>query len=164
MKLAMKSVVQFVIVCCCVGCTTNTANTTDEKMIVDRRVAFNRAIAVHDLSNMDEYCAADIIVITSRNSKFVGRDQYASGLEQEFTSKEGVVYTRSPESINVFPAWEMAAESGRWLGKWKNGSESIEVEGSYYAKWKKSNGQWLIMAEIFTPLKCTGDSYCRLVN
>ena len=153
----MKSYAFCVITCCYMSCTTNT---TDENMIAGRRMAFNSAIADHDISNMGEYVAEDIIVITSRNSRFVGKDQYAAGLEQEFKSKGEVVYLRSPESINVFPSWEVAAESGLWVGKWKNGNETIEVEGSYYAKWRKKNGQWLITAEIFTPLKCAGGGYC----
>lgn len=141
-------------------CTACSTNTTDEKMIVDRRMEFNSAIAEHDTSKMGEYCAEDIMVITSRNSRFVGKDQYAAGLEQEFKSKDDVVYMRTPESIKIFPTWEMAAESGLWIGKWKNGNETIGVEGTYYAKWRKENGQWLITAEIFTPLKCIGGSYC----
>lgn len=156
----MKSRVLFLIVCCSVACTTNTADTNDEKNIVGKRMAFNLAIADHNISKMGEYCDQDIIVITSRNARFLGKDQYAAGLDQEFKSKDDVVYMRTPESIKIFPSWEMAAESGLWVGKWKNGNEAIEVEGTYYAKWKKKNGQWFITAEVFTPLKCLGDSYC----
>jgi len=155
----MKSYI-LLLISCCIACTTNTADTEDEKMIVDKRMAFNLAIADHDISKMGEYCDQDITVITSRNSKFLSKDQYAAGLGQEFKSKEDVVYMRTPESIKIFPSWEMAAESGLWVGKWKNGSEAIEVEGTYYAKWKKKNGQWFITAEVFTPLKCIGGSYC----
>ena len=156
----MKSRVLFLIIGYCVACTTNTADTNDQQMIVDRREAFNLAIAQHDISRIGDYCAQDIMVITSRNSRFVDRDQYASGLDQEFKSKEDVIYIRTPESVKVFPAWEMASESGRWVGKWKNGNEAIEVEGTYYAKWKKKNSQWFITAEVYTPLKCMGGSYC----
>ncbi len=155
----MKSYI-LLLISCCIACTTNTADTNDEKMIVAKRMAFNLAIADHDISKMGEYCDQDIMVITSRNSKFLGKDQYAAGLDQEFKSKEDVVYMRTPESIKVFSTWEMAAESGLWVGKWKNGTEAIEIEGTYYAKWKKKNGQWFITAEVFTPLKCIGGNYC----
>ena len=153
----MKSYAIGLITYCCIACTTNTI---DEKMIVDKRMAFNGAIADHDISKMGEYCAADIIVVTSRNSRFTNSDQYAEGLQREFKTKEDVIYIRTPESIKVFPSWEMAAESGLWIGKWKNNNESIEIEGTYYAKWKKRDGQWLITSEVFTPLKCTGGVYC----
>jgi ketosteroid isomerase-like protein len=157
---AMKSSILLLMFACCIACTTNTGDNNDEKMIVDKRMAFNLAIADHDISKMEEYCDQDIIVITSRNSKFLGKDQYAAGLNQEFKLKYDVAYTRTPESIKVFPTWEMAAESGSWVGKWKNGNEAIEIKGTYYAKWKKKNGQWFITAEVFTPLNCTGNSYC----
>jgi ketosteroid isomerase-like protein len=154
----MKRYALCLVTSCCIACTTNT---TDEKMMVDRRMAFNSTLADHDTSKMGEYCDEDIIVVTSRNAMFVGKDQYAAGLDQEFKSKDNVIYVRTPESIKVFPTWEMAAESGLWVGKWKNGNETIEIEGTYYAKWKKKDGQWLITAEIFTPLKCTGGIYCK---
>ena len=155
----MRSIVLILLVIvCCLGCQSDTGD--QKKMIADSRVAFNLAIASHDTSEMVKYWADDIVVITSRNTRFVGKDQYATGLGQEFKSKEDVVYIRNPETIEVFPAWEMAAESGRWIGTWKNGDEKIEVVGTYYAKWKKINNQWLISAEVFTPLRCRGGNYC----
>lgn len=29
------------------------------------------------------------------------------------------------------------------------------------AKWQRVNGDWLTQAEIYTPLNCSGDSYCK---
>jgi len=155
----MRSIVLVLLVTvCCLGCESDTED--QKKMIADSRVAFNLAIANHDTSEMVKYWTEDIIVITSRNASFIGKHQYAAGLEQDFKSKEDVVYIRNPETIEVFPVWEMAAESGRWIGTWKNGTEAIKVVGTYYAKWKKINNQWLISAEVFTPLKCSGGNYC----
>lgn len=148
----------FVLLLTCVACNTATF---DEKIIADNRNGFNLAIASHDLSNISEFCADDITVITSRNARFIGKDQYAAGLEQDFKSKADVIYIRVPEMIEVFPGWGMAAESGQWTGKWKNGEEAIEVTGTYYAKWKMVGGKWLINAEVFTPLKCIGGAYCN---
>jgi len=146
------------MIVCCFACGTNTAD--QKKIIADQRIAFNLAIAGHDTSEMVKYWTDDVIVITSRNARFVGKDQYAAGLAREFKSKEDVVYVRTPETIEIFPAWEMAAESGRWIGSWKSGDEEIEVTGTYYAKWKRHNDEWLISAEVYTPLKCNGSSYC----
>ena len=142
----------------CFACGTTTVD--QKKMIAESRDSFNLAIASHDTSEMVKYWMDDITIITSRNTRFVGKDQYAAGLAQEFNTKKDVVYIRTPETIEVFPAWEMAAESGRWIGSWKSGDEKIEVTGTYYAKWKKLNEQWLISAEVYTPLKCKGGSYC----
>ena len=146
------------LIACCVACG---ANTDDQKVIAERRNSFNLAIASHDTSEMVKSWADDIVVVTSRNARFVGKDQYAKGLSGDFATKPDVVYIRTPETIEIFSAWEMAAESGRWIGSWTNGDEKIEVRGTYYAKWKKVNAQWMISAEIYTPLKCSGDSYCN---
>jgi ketosteroid isomerase-like protein len=155
----MKTYIPFLLVM--LWCLSCGRTSMDQQMIIESRVLFNRAIANHDTSELVKHWTDDIIVITSRNAKFIGKDQYAAGLGLEFKSKEDVVYVRTPETIEVFPAWEMAAESGRWIGNWKNGDEAIEVVGTYYAKWKKINSQWLISAEIYTPLKCSGGNYCR---
>ena len=154
----MRSIVLILMVTVlCFACGTTTV---DQKKIADSRNAFNLAIASHDTSEMVKYWTSDILVITSRNARFIGKDQYATGLAQEFKTKEDVVYIRTPETIEIFPAWEIAAESGRWIGTWKSGDEKIEVTGTYYAKWKQLNEQWLISAEIYTPLKCKGGSNC----
>ena len=158
MKFLMQSYFpSFILMSLCLACSSSS---TDEKKIADTRIAFNLAIGSHDLSDMNEYCSEDIMVITSRNARFMNRDQYASGLEQEFKAKEDVIYIRTPQMIEVFPAWDMAAESGRWVGEWKVDTASINVSGSYYAKWKKVDNEWRISAEVFTALKCSGGSYC----
>jgi ketosteroid isomerase-like protein len=155
----MRSIVlALMVMVWCFACRTNTAD--QKKTIAERRIAFNLAIARHDTSEIAKYWTDDIIVITSRNARFLNKDQYAAGLAMEFKSKEDVVYVRTPETIEIFPTWEIAAESGRWIGTWKNGDEEIEVTGTYYAKWKRLNDQWLINAEVYTPLKCRGGSYC----
>jgi ketosteroid isomerase-like protein len=154
----MRTYIPFVlVVLCCISCNTSS---TDQQMIVDNRMSFNQAIASHDTSALAKHWTDDIIVITSRDARTVGKDQYAAGLGQEFRSKKDVVYIRNPETIEVFPAWEMAAESGRWIGTWTNGPEALKVVGTYYAKWRKINNQWLISAEVYTPLSCSGGNYC----
>jgi len=142
----------------CISCGTDTSD--QKKMIAGNRVSFNIAIANYDTSEMVKYWTEDIIVITSRNARFVGKDQYERFLAKEFRSKTDVAYVRTPHEIEVFSAWDMAAETGRWLGTWKNGDENIEVAGTYYAKWKKIGDRWLISAEVYTALKCSGGSYC----
>jgi ketosteroid isomerase-like protein len=155
----MRSIINTLIaIVWCFACGKNNAD--QKKIIADNRISFNLAIADHDTSEMVKYWTDDIIVITSRNARFVGKDQYAAGLAREFKSKEDVTYVRTPESIEIFPAWEIAAESGRWIGTWESGDEQIEISGTYYAKWKRLNNQWLISAEVYTPMKCTGGTYC----
>src|SRR5262245_14298544 len=102
----------FIVISLVLGCSSSAS---DEKQIADVRIAFNLAIANHDLSAMDHYCTEDVMVLTSRNARSTSREQYASFFEQDFKSKEDVVYIRTPQLIEVFPAWNMASESGRWV-------------------------------------------------
>lgn len=141
-------------------CLSCNSSTTDEKKIADIRTAFNLAISHHDLSAMDQYCSEDVIVLTSKNARSSNRDQYASFFEQDFKSKQDVIYIRTPQLIEVYAPWGMAAESGHWVGEWKADTTSIHISGSYYAKWKRVNNEWRICAEVFTALDCVGGRYC----
>ena len=147
-----------IVIACCLACGTNTSD--QKRIIAGNRNSFNQAIANHDTSAMVPYWSEDITVITSRNTRFIGKHQYANGLAKEFGLRPDVVYVRTSETIEIFPDWDMAAESGRWIGTWKSGDEKIEVTGTYYAKWKKINDRWLITAEVYTPLRCKGSGYC----
>ena len=71
-----------------------------------------------------------------------------------------VIYVRTPDVIRVFPEWKMASETGTWVGRWSQDKDKIELSGTYFAKWHKVKGAWLIRAEIFVPLRCTGGKYC----
>jgi ketosteroid isomerase-like protein len=133
----------------------------DEIQIRQKRVASNEAIAAHDAAGISNHWSRDILVLTSRNRQNVGKQQNADAFAKEFKAKQELVYIRTPEKIVVFSAAGMASETGTWVGRWQTGAERVEVTGTYYAKWIKSETQWLIRAEIYTPLTCRGDSYCR---
>ena len=36
----------------------------------------------------------------------------------------------------------------------------VTIRGRYSAKWRRTDGVWLLEAEVFTPLSCRGSSYC----
>ena len=151
-----RVVLLFVLVSC-------VENSTPENAIRERRVASNLAIALHDTSALSPFWADDIMVLTSRNFQSVGKREYASALDKDFKSKEDVIYIRSTDKIEVFEEWGMASEYGNWVGRWRQGDENIEVSGNYYAKWQKEGEVWLIKAEVFTPLVCKGEVYCKSV-
>jgi ketosteroid isomerase-like protein len=134
---------------------------TDERMIRQSRIKSNEAIANHDTTLLASFWTDDICVITSRNVKNLGRPQNAKAFASEFKLKEGVNYIRTTTQVEIFEDWNMAAEHGIWVGRWKKDGSSIEMKGSYYAKWKKIKDQWLIFAETYTPLSCKGDVYCN---
>jgi hypothetical protein len=147
------------------GCSPNDPQNKELAAITlsmgETRTAFNLAIARNDTTGMGSYWTDDIVVVTSRNSKFISKKQYAEALFNEFHSKESLVYVRNPDVFEAFPSWNTAGEYGKWTGEWRVGTEAIRVAGTYYAKWKKINNQWLITAEVYTALQCEGDTYCN---
>ncbi len=120
----------------------------------------NQAIANHDVNGMATAWMDNFLLISSRDNQVIGRDQVSQIFVDEFKTKDAVVYIRSPAEIKVMDAWNMASEYGNWTGHWKAGDDQIEIGGSYFAKWHKVNGSWLLRAEVFTPLHCQGGSYC----
>lgn len=121
----------------------------------------NQAIERKDTAALASVWTTDYHVVTSRNfeerSRIANRDRFFN----EFASKPDVIYVRTPLSIEVFEKWNMASESGTWVGHWTEKGMRIELNGSYFAKWHKVSGNWLIRAEIFVPLKCEGGDFCN---
>jgi ketosteroid isomerase-like protein len=135
--------------------------TTDEFEIRENRRMSNAAIEAHDTAAIARHWSAGIVVVTSRNAHNVGRIQNLKAFASEFKSKRELTYIRSSEKVEVYLHANTAAETGTWVGRWKNGNEQIVVGGSYYAKWTKSAGRWLIQSEMYTLLNCQGDGYCN---
>ena len=79
----------------------------------------------------------------------------------QFTNRPDTVYVRRSTTIDVYPAWNVASERGEWTGRWTEPDGTLEIGGTYLAQWRKTDGQWLIQAELFVPTRCTGSAYCR---
>ncbi len=132
----------------------------NERSIRAARIDHNRAIATHDTVAMAKYWTDDYNIVSSRNSHRTGKVLNVRFFTEEFTAKPDVVYTRNTDKIEVFEPWSMAAENGHWEGTWIDNGSPIKLTGTYYAKWHKVGGQWLIRAEIFVPLSCSGGDLC----
>ena len=139
------------------GCTLSSNMNSEEAAIRFVRETSNAAIAAHDTTALGLTLAPDYHVVTSRNSESSGRQAM---LARFAADAKDVIYVRTPDAIRVFPEWKMASETGTWIGRWSQSEEKIELSGTYFAKWHKVDGVWLIRAEIFVPLKCTGGKYC----
>ncbi len=135
-----------------------TATSPEEAEIRSVRAASNTAIAAHDTASIGATLSEDYHVITSRNAESVGR---SAMLKRFAADAPDVVYVRTPDVIQVFPEWNMASETGTWVGRWSDKGDLIELSGTYYAKWHRSDGRWLIRAELFTPLACKGGPFCE---
>lgn len=143
------------------GCKQSDMQTsTEETLIREARTKSNEAIAAHDAKAMASFWTSDFHIITSRNSEMSGKNTNRERMESEFSSKPDVLYVRTPQTVQVFEAWGMASENGTWVGSWTENGQKIELTGTYMAKWHKLDGSWLIRAEVFVPLTCSGGAYC----
>lgn len=134
---------------------------SDEQLIRAARAESNQAFARRDLTGASRHWLPEFTIVTSRNERNVGRDSARAALRQTFSSRANVVYVREPETIEVNPQWGHAAESGRWTGRWSDSYGSTRVGGVYFAKWRKVNNEWKLLAEVFVQTSCSGPRYCN---
>lgn len=135
----------------------------DEREIRRLRASSNSAIARHDTAGIGAILNADVVVVTSNSLHAVGRATNLQGFADQFRSRTDVVYERTPDEVRVFEPWGMASERGRWTGSWTDADGKIRIGGSYFAKWRRLNGRWLVESETYVPESCTGGAYCRVV-
>ena len=133
----------------------------DEALIRNARDQSNQAFARRDLNGAARHWLPEFTIINSRNERSVGRDSARASLRRTFSSRANVVYFREPETIEVNEQWGQAAESGRWTGRWSDRDGSTRVGGVYFAKWRKVNNQWMLLAEVFVQTSCAGPRYCN---
>jgi hypothetical protein len=135
----------------------------DESAIRQRRASSNAAIARHDTGGIGAILATNVVVVTSNSIHAVGRATNLERFAEQFRARPDVVYERTPMDVRVFQPWGMASEYGRWAGSWTDADGKIRIGGSYFAKWRRVNGAWLVESETYVPESCTGGAYCRAV-
>lgn len=133
---------------------------SDETAIRSARARSNRAIAAHDLDSAAVIWSANYVGVSSRNDRAVGRDEERSQMAGIFASRPEVVFVRTPTSITVNAKWAQAGENGHWTGKWSGPAGITRVGGIYFAKWRREEGVWRILAETFVQTSCAGTPYC----
>ncbi|NJD20028.1 MAG: nuclear transport factor 2 family protein [Gemmatimonadetes bacterium] len=140
------------------------AQTTDDAQAIrTRRQSSNEAIARHDTAGIGAILAPDVVVVTSNSVHAMGRDTNVRRFAEQFRTRPDVVYVRTPDEVRVFAPWGMASERGRWTGSWTDADGKILIGGSYFAKWRKRDGVWLVESETYVPETCTGGAYCTTV-
>jgi len=135
----------------------------DEQQIRARRASSNVAIARHDAAGIGAILAPDVIVVTSNSTHRSTREANVQSFADQFRTRPDVVYRRIPGEVRVFAPWLMASEHGRWTGSWTEAGGTIALTGSYFAKWRKIDGAWLVESETYVPETCTGGAYCTQV-
>ena len=134
---------------------------SDEGVIRQLRASSNAAIARHDTGGIGAILAENVVVVTSNSVHGIGRATNLQRLADQFRTRSDVVYERKPDEVRVFAPWGMASERGRWTGSWTDTDGKIQIGGSYFAKWRRVNGRWLVESETYVPETCTGGAYCR---
>lgn len=139
---------------------TTLAAQSPESSIRAARAKSNAAIAAHDVDGTTAVMADTYVSVSSINARSIGRDAARESYAQIFATRPGVIFVRTPKSITVNASWAQAGESGTWTGGWTTADGPVRVGGTYFAKWNKAGGQWLLLAETFVQTSCSGSKYC----
>lgn len=132
-----------------------------DRLIRAARERSNAAIARHDLDGIAALWMTDVHVVSSTSAQGTGRDANRQRMATQFKNRPDTIYVRRPSTIQVYAPWDVAAESGEWTGKWTEPDGVVEIGGTYQAQWRKTDGSWLIQAELFVPTHCRGSRYCN---
>jgi ketosteroid isomerase-like protein len=132
----------------------------DERLIREARAQSNTAIASHDLDGIARAWMPDVHVVSSTSAQTAGRQANQQRMARQFALRPDTIYVRTPATIEVFAAWNVASERGDWIGRWTEPDGKVEIGGKYQAQWRKIDGRWLIHAELYVPTHCRGGKYC----
>jgi ketosteroid isomerase-like protein len=132
----------------------------DEAAIRAARAENNRAIAAHDTAAIASLWLPEFWLVSSSNAQSAGQAAARARFSQIFASRPDVVFVRTPQHIHVNASWAQAAESGTWTGRWTQSDSVTLVGGPYFAKWRKVDGRWMLLAEVYVQTSCAGSSYC----
>ena len=123
--------------------------TAPEDAIRARRRLTNKLIAAHEAGRLRPFLDPQIKVIVGDGALVAGADAVAAAFEAQFADPAFVAYVRTPDSVELDQAGLRAAETGRWVGTWRQ----ARMSGVYMATWRKVTGQWLIESEMFVTLE-----------
>ena len=116
-------------------------------IIKSLRAASNKAIAEHNIKEIENLLADDAVLIRGNSTHITGRDSIVSIWRKIFKENSKVSYVRTPKEIIISSNDSLAWETGTWKA-----ANSYSGGGNYSAMWKKTNSSWKIMAELFVSL------------
>lgn len=133
-----------------------TGNPTED-LIRASREQFNVAIEQKDVPAIRSLLAPTYHIVTGRSEQSHGADEEAKRWTARFRSDPTTFYRRTPRDITINEDWGMAEELGNWRGIYTVNDALVHVSGVYAAKWQRAeDGGWVIQAEMFTTITCTG--------
>lgn len=115
-----------------------------------KRKLTNRLIAAHDAGRLRPHMTDDMLLIVGDGALIQGAEAVVAAFANQFADKDFIAYVRTCETVEIAANGHRAAETGRWVGRWKGG---VEVSGVYAAAWRESHGQWRLERELYITLK-----------
>jgi ketosteroid isomerase-like protein len=115
-----------------------------------KRKLTNRLIAAHDAARLRPHLTDDIIVIVGDGGLIRGAEAVVAAFANQFADPAFVDYVRTTETVELADDGGRAAETGRWVGRWKGG---VEMSGVYMAAWRERRGQWRLERELYVTLR-----------
>ncbi len=90
-----------------------------------------------------------MILVTGSDSAIIaGRKAQLLAWKREFGAATRTIYARKTQTVEGSAIEPIAMELGGWYGT--TGAERLG--GSYAAKWRRVDGNWVIVAEVFVTL------------
>jgi len=123
--------------------------TSPDTAIRAKRKLTNRLIAAHDAERLRPHLTDDILLIVGDGGLIQGAQAVVEAFAGQFADPAFIAYVRTTERVEIAADGGRAAESGRWVGTWKNG---VQMSGAYLAAWRGSRGQWLLERELYITL------------
>ncbi len=122
------------------------------------RATQNTAIAAHDLDRAASFWTEDVVIRSGLGRVVQGRANYRAAMAAD----SATVFRREPDRVDVSgnERWPLAFESGTWIGRGTRDGQPL-IRGRYAAQWIKRDGRWLIRAEVFVALGCSGEACSR---
>jgi ketosteroid isomerase-like protein len=122
-----------------------------ELAIRARRAAFNRAIVSGDAAAIGSILARDCVMITGTDSAVIaGRLAQVKVWRRQFAAPARDLYVRTLETLAISTIEPIAMEHGSWTAEAPSGERS--ATGTYAAKWRAIEAEWVIVAELFVTL------------
>ena len=115
-----------------------------------KRKLTNRLIAAHDAARLRPHLTDDVLLIVGDGGLIQGADAVVAAFASQFADGGFVDYVRTTDTVELADDRRRAAESGRWVGRWKGG---VEMGGVYLAAWRETRGQWLLERELYVTLQ-----------
>ena len=114
-----------------------------------KRKLTNRLIATHEAERLRPHLTADVLLIVGDGGLIQGADAVIAAFASQFADPAFIAYVRTTDTVELADDARRAAETGRWVGRWKGG---VEIGGAHLAAWRENRGQWRLERELYVTL------------